>query len=74
MAAIKKSIGEYLAALAVEGKADMTISVYNARLRRFANWCMLHPLSRPFIYGFKVDHSLHATFYKGHVQDGDMPL
>jgi len=32
------------------------------------------PLSRPFIYGFKMDHSLHATFYKGHVQDADMPL
>lgn len=39
MTAIHKSIEEYLAALATEGKARYTVEVYGARLRCFATWC-----------------------------------
>ncbi|HEX77110.1 MAG TPA: tyrosine-type recombinase/integrase [Dehalococcoidia bacterium] len=39
MTAIHRVVGEYLAALAVEGKAERTLKVYGARLRRFADWC-----------------------------------
>lgn len=39
MTAIYGAIGDYLVAVTAEGKADRTLEVYGARLRRFADWC-----------------------------------
>jgi site-specific recombinase XerD len=44
---IQRTIGDYLAALATEGKAEHTIKVYGARLNRFADWCAVQGKTEP---------------------------
>jgi integrase/recombinase XerD len=47
MVAIYEAIDEFVTALAIEGKADRTVAVYSARLRRFAEWCAGHGKTEP---------------------------
>ena len=47
MTAIHRAIEEYLAAQATEGKAERTLEVYGARLRRFADWRIAQGKAEP---------------------------
>jgi integrase/recombinase XerD len=59
MTAIHSTIDDYVAALAIEGKAKCTVEVYGARLRRFAEWCITHGRTKP--------ESLSAADLRGYI-------